>query len=358
MRKTIAMIEGDYSGPEVVREAVKVMKRTAEVFGHEFVFKKVLMGGEAIDATGVPLPDETLKECLASDSVLLGAVGGPKYNAVPKDKRPERGLLGLRSGMELFANLRPARVFPQLAAASPLKPEIVAAGIDFVIVRELVGGVYFGRHETTIESGRKKATDIMSYSEGEIERIVRVGFETARVRNKVLTSVDKSNVLDCSRLWSEVFHRVAKEFPDVEAREMLVDNCAMQIVRNPAQFDTIVTENLFGDILSDEASMITGSIGLIPSASLGSTSCGMYEPIHGSAPDIAGRNIVNPIGTILSGAMMMKYSFAMPEEAAAVEAAVNKVLDEGYRTGDIFSEGCKKVGTTEMGDLIAKAINN
>ena len=204
MRKTIAMIEGDYSGPEVVREAVKVMKRTAEVFGHEFVFKKVLMGGEAIDATGVPLPDETLKECLASDSVLLGAVGGPKYNAVPKDKRPERGLLGLRSGMELFANLRPARVFPQLAAASPLKPEIVAAGIDFVIVRELVGGVYFGRHETTIESGRKKATDIMSYSEGEIERIVRVGFETARVRNKVLTSVDKSNVLDCSRLWSSI----------------------------------------------------------------------------------------------------------------------------------------------------------
>ena len=357
VRKTIAVIEGDYSGPEVVREAVKVMKKTAEVFGHEFVFKKVLMGGEAIDATGVPLPKETLEECLASDSVLLGAVGGPKYNDVPKEVRPERGLLALRAGMELFANLRPARVFPQLAAASPLKPEIVAEGIDFVIVRELVGGVYFGRHETAVVGGQRQATDIMSYSESEIERIVRVGFETARVRGKKLTSVDKSNVLDCSRLWTDVFHRVAKEYPDVEARDMLVDNCAMQIVRRPSQFDTIVTENLFGDILSDEASMITGSIGLIPSASLGRTSCGMYEPIHGSAPDIAGKGIVNPIGTILSGAMMMKYSFAMQEESAAVEAAVNAVLDEGYRTADIFSEGCVRVGTAEMGDLIAAKIN-
>ena len=356
MRKTIAVIEGDYSGPEVSREAVKVMKRTAEVFGHEFVFKKVLMGGEAIDAAGEPLPKASLDACLESDSVLLSAVGGPKYNGVPKEKRPERGLLALRAGMELFANLRPARVFPQLAAASPLKPEIVARGIDFVIVRELVGGVYFGRHETETVNGERKATDIMSYSESEIERIVRVGFETARVRGRKLHSVDKSNVLDCSRLWTDVFHRVAKEYPDVQALDMLVDNCAMQIVRDPSQFDTIVTENLFGDILSDEASMITGSIGLIPSASLGKTSCGMYEPIHGSAPDIAGKNMVNPIGTILSGAMMMKYSFGMGTEAAAVEAAVNKVLDEGYRTGDIFSEGCKRIGTVEMGDLIASRI--
>lgn len=356
MRKTIAVIEGDYSGPEVVRQTVRVMKRTAEVFGYEFTFKKTLMGGEALDAAGSCLPQETLEECLSSDSVLLGAVGGPRYDGVPKENRPERGLLRLRAGMELYANLRPARVFPQLAAASPLRPDIVEKGVDFLIVRELVSGIYFGAHETTVENGRKRATDTMSYTEDEIERIVRVAFDLARVRRGRVTSVDKSNVLDCSRLWSEVFHRVAPDYPDVETREMLVDNTAMQIVRCPSQFDVIVTENMFGDILSDEASMITGSIGLIPSASLGPTKCGLYEPIHGSAPDIAGKDIVNPIGTILSGAMMMKYSLGMSEAGAAVEAAVNAVLDEGYRTADIMSEGCVKVGTTEMGGLIADRV--
>ncbi len=356
MRKTIAVIEGDYSGPEVVRQAVRVMKRTADVFGHEFVFENALMGGQAIEKFGEPLPAETLEKCLASDSVLLGAVGGPKYDSLPRAKRPERGLLGLRAGMELFANLRPARVFPQLAASSPLRPEIVAEGIDFVIVRELTGGVYFGKHETVSEDGGRRATDIMSYSESEIERIVRVGFETARARRKSLTSVDKSNVLDTSRLWSEVFRRVAAEYPDVETREMYVDNCAMQIVRKPSQFDTIVTENLFGDVLSDEASVITGSVGLIPSASLGKTTRGVYEPIHGSAPDIAGRDIVNPIGTILSGAMMMKYSFGMSEEAEAVESAVNAVFEEGYRTADIAVGGSGRVGTAEMGGLICERI--
>ncbi len=356
MKKHIAVIEGDYSGPEVVRQAVAVMKRAAEVYGHEFEFEKVLMGGEAIDKTGNCLPDETLEKCLASDSVLLGAVGGPRYNDVPKDNRPERGLLRLRSGMKLFANLRPARVFPQLAAASPLKPEIVAEGIDFVIVRELTGGIYFGTHETAETNGERRAVDVMAYSESEIERIVRVGFETARKRRGNIVSVDKSNVLDCSRLWTEVFHRVAKEYPDVAARDMLVDNTAMQIVRKPSQFDVIVTENMFGDILSDEASMITGSIGLIPSSSLGAGTCGLYEPIHGSAPDIAGKNIVNPIGTILSASMMMKYSFGMQEESAAVDAAVDRALNEGYRTADIMSDGCKKVSTTEMGALIASFI--
>ncbi len=356
MKKHIAVIEGDYSGPEVMRQAVAVLKRTAEVFGHDFEFEKVLMGGEAVEATGVPLPDETLEKCLASDSVLLSAVGGPRYDAVPKENRPERGLLMLRSGMKLFANLRPARVIPQLAAASPLRPEIVVEGIDFVIVRELTGGIYFGSHETSQEDGERRAVDVMAYSEGEIERIIRVGFEIARLRRKNIVSIDKSNVLDCSRLWAEVFHRVASEYPDVAARDMLVDNAAMQIVRKPSQFDVIVTENMFGDILSDEASMITGSIGLIPSSSLGSGSCGLYEPIHGSAPDIAGKNIVNPIGTILSASMMMKYSFGMQEESAAVDAAVDRALDEGYRTADIMSDGCKKVSTTEMGEIIASFV--
>ncbi|MDY4032078.1 MAG: 3-isopropylmalate dehydrogenase [Pyramidobacter sp.] len=357
MRKDIAVIEGDYSGPEVVREAVKVMKRTAEVFGHQFSFTNVLMGGAALDATGNCLPQRTLDRCLASDSVLLGAVGGPKWDDVDRNNRPETGLLRLRKGMKLFSNLRPARVFPQLAAASSLKPEIVAEGIDFVIVRELVGGIYFGVHETVIENGVEKATDTMSYSEPEIERILRVAFETARKRRRGLVSVDKSNVLDCSRLWTKVFHRMATDYPDVQAQDMLVDNAAMQIVRRPSQFDVIVTENMFGDILSDEASMVTGSIGLIPSSSLGETSCGLYEPIHGSAPDIAGKNVVNPIGAILSGSMMMKYSFGMLEESAAVDAAVNRALDEGYRTGDIMSDGCKKLKTVEMGDLVASYIS-
>ena len=357
MIKNIGMIEGDSASPEVVREAVKVMNRVADVFGHEFRFNKILMGGEAIDKTGNCLPDSELQKCLESDSVLLGAIGGPKWDKVDKNNRPERGLLRLRAGMKLFANLRPAKIFPQLAAASPLKEEIVKEGVDFLIVRELIGGIYFGEHRTeTTPEGYKRATDIMAYSEPEIERICRVAFEIARKRRKQVLSVEKSNVLDCSRLWNAVFHRVAEEYPDVAVKDMYVDNCAMQITRRPSQFDVIVTGNLFGDILSDEASMITGSIGLIPSSSLGASSCGLYEPIHGSAPDIAGKNIINPIGTILSGAMMMKYSFNMAEESAAVDAAVNRVLDEGYRTVDIMSEGCRQVSTTEMGDLIASRI--
>ena len=356
MRKEIAVIKGDYFGPEIVTEAMKVMERTAEVFGHRFHFEEVLMGGSAIDACGSCLPEATLEKCLASDSVLLGAVGGPKWDKVDKNNRPEKGLLKLRSGMKLYANLRPAKIFPQLASASPLRPESVQAGIDLMIVRELTGGIYFGSHSTALEKGQKVATDVMSYSEVEIERIMRVGFETARKRSCNLVSVDKSNVLDCSRLWAEVAHRVAADYPDVTLRDMLVDNAAMQLVRDPSQFDVIVTENMFGDILSDEASMITGSIGLIPSASLGESACGMYEPIHGSAPDIAGKNVANPIGTILSAAMMMKYSFDMPEESAVVEAAVNKTLDDGYRTCDIMSAGCRQVSCTEMGSLIVSNI--
>lgn len=356
MKKRIAVIEGDYSGPEVVHQAVSVLKRTADVFGHEFEFEKVLMGGEAVEKTGTPLPDETLEKCLESDSVLLGAVGGPKYDGVPREMRPERGLLKLRAGMELYANLRPARVFPQLAAASPLRKDLVAEGIDFVIVRELTGGIYFGSHRTSEENGRRRAEDVMSYSADEIDRILRVGFETARKRRRGLVSVDKSNVLDCSRLWNERFRAMSEKCPDVSVRSMLVDNAAMQIVRKPSQFDVIVTENMFGDVLSDEASMITGSIGLIPSASLGDSGCGLYEPIHGSAPDIAGRDAVNPIGTVLSGAMMLKYSFGMEEESSAVNAAVNQVLDEGWRTADIMSEGMKLAGTAQMGALICEHI--
>ena len=295
-----------------------------------------------------------LEKCLAADSVLLGAVGGPKWDGLPGDKRPEKGLLALRSGMGLYANNRPAKLWPQLAAASPLKPEIVEKGIDFLVVRELIGGVYFGSHTTEECGGEQKATDVMSYAEHEIERIGRIAFETARKRRKKVTSVDKANVLDTSRLWRRVMHRLAEEYPDVEYADMLVDNTAMQIVKNPGQFDVVVTENMFGDILSDEASMITGSIGMIPSSSLGEGSRGLYEPIHGSAPDIAGQNKANPIGTILSAAMMLKYSFDLDEEAAAIEAAVHKVLDEGLRTGDMMAEGCTLVSCSEMGVAILK----
>ena len=312
------------------------------------------MGGIAIDKWGEALPAAMLEKCLAADSVLLGAVGGPKWDGLPGDKRPEKGLLALRSGMGLYANNRPAKLWPQLAAASPLKPEIVEKGIDFLVVRELIGGVYFGSHTTEECGGEQKATDVMSYAEHEIERIGRIAFETARKRRKKVTSVDKANVLDTSRLWRRVMHRLAEEYPDVEYADMLVDNTAMQIVKNPGQFDVVVTENMFGDILSDEASMITGSIGMIPSSSLGEGSRGLYEPIHGSAPDIAGQNKANPIGTILSAAMMLKYSFDLDEEAAAIEAAVHKVLDEGLRTGDMMAEGCTLVSCSEMGVAILK----
>lgn len=352
MEKRIAVIRGDGIGPEIVEQAVRVLDKVAERFGHVFTYEEVDMGGNAIDRWGEPLPQAMLDTCLAADSVLLGAVGGPKWDGVPADKRPEKGLLALRAGMGLYANNRPAKLWPQLAAASPLKPSIVEKGIDFIVVRELIGGVYFGNHSTAEVDGEKKATDIMAYAEHEIERIGRIGFETARKRRHKLTSVDKANVLDTSRLWRAVMHRLVKEYPDVTYSDMLVDNAAMQIVKDPSQFDVIVTENLFGDILSDEASMITGSIGMIPSSSLGEGSRGLYEPIHGSAPDIAGQNLANPIGTILSAAMMCRYSFDMAAEADAIEAAVSRALDSGLRTGDMMAAGCKMVRCTEMGDAI------
>lgn len=354
MTKHIALIPGDGIGPEIVAQAKRVLDRVADLFGHEFTYTEVAMGGNAVDKYGDPLPREMLDKCLASDSVLLGAVGGPRWNGVPGPMRPEKGLLRLRAGIGVYSNNRPAKIWPQLASASPLKPEIVDKGIDFIIVRELIGGIYFGRHETVTENGERVAIDELRYSESEIRRIGRIGFETARKRNRRLCSVEKSNVLDSSRLWKKVMHELAAEYPDVELSDMLVDNCAMQIVRDPSQFDVIVTENMFGDILSDEASMITGSIGMIPSSSLGSGTRGLYEPIHGSAPDIAGKDIANPIGTILAVAMMLRDSFHMAAEADCIEAAVSAVLDDGYRTGDIFSPGCTLVGCREMGRLVTE----
>ena len=352
MEKTVAVIRGDGIGPEIVEQALLVLNRVAELFGHEFRYTDVDMGGCAIDKYGDPLPPEMLNKCLASDSVLLGAVGGPKWNGVPGPLRPEKGLLRLRAGMGVYSNNRPAKIWPQLASASPLKQEIVDKGIDFLIVRELIGGIYFGRHETLTQQGERVAVDELRYTEGEIRRIGRIGFETARKRNKKLCSVEKSNVLDSSRLWKSVVHRLAAEYPDVTLCDMLVDNCAMQIVKDPSQFDVIVTENMFGDILSDEASMITGSIGMIPSSSLGATACGLYEPIHGSAPDIAGQDVANPIGTVLAAAMMLRYSFDMAQEADCIEAAVDAVLSKGYRTADIASGSCIRVGCRQMGRLI------
>lgn len=352
MNKNIALIYGDCASPEIVTQAVRVLDKIAAKHGHTFTYTRAYMGGEAIDKFGDPLPASELKKCKASDSVLLGAIGGPKWEGMPGDKRPEKGLLRLRAGMGLYANNRPAKIWPQLAAASPLKAEIVSKGIDFIVVRELIGGVYFGEHKTYEENGEKVAVDTMPYAEHEIERIGRIGFETAMKRRKKLTCVDKANVLDTSRLWRAVMHRLAAEYPEVEYSEMFVDNCAMQICKNPAQFDVIVTENMFGDILSDEASEITGSIGMVPSSSLGEGTCGLYEPIHGSAPDIAGKDVVNPIACILSAAMMLRYSFDMPTEADEIEAAVNAVLDKGLRTADMMAEGCTQVGCTAMGDAI------
>lgn len=356
MNKNIAVIKGDGIGPEIVTEAEKVLNKIGKKFGHTFNYTDVLMGGCAIDATGNPLPQETVDICLKSDSVLLGAVGGPKWDTLPGNLRPEAGLLGIRGALKLFANIRPAKLFPSLASACPLKEEITNQGLDLVIVRELIGGAYFGKRETKTENGIKTASDSMAYSDYEVERIARVAFDMARKRRSKVHSVDKANVLDSSRLWREVTHKVAEEYKDVEFSDILVDNCAMQLVRNPGQFDVLVTENLFGDILSDEASMITGSLGMIPSASLGEGSLGLYEPIHGSAPDIAGKNLANPIATILSVAMMLRYSFDMSKEADEIENAVNAVLNDGYRTGDIMSAGMKQVSCTEMGDLIAEKI--
>ncbi|MDO5586432.1 MAG: 3-isopropylmalate dehydrogenase [Clostridia bacterium] len=351
----LAVVKGDGIGPEIVTEAEKVLDKIGEMFGHTFNYTDILAGGCAIDATGVPLPEESVRIAKESDSVLLGAVGGPKWDTLPGDKRPEKALLGLRSELGLFANIRPAKMYKALADACPLKPEISENGLDLVIVRELTGGLYFG------ERGRRDngevAYDELKYSRAEIERIGRVGFELAKKRKrKKVTSVDKANVIETSRLWREVMHELSKEYPEVEFEDMLVDNCAMQLVRNPGQFDVIVTENMFGDILSDEASMTTGSIGMLPSSSLGSTKLGMYEPIHGSAPDIAGKNVANPIATILSCAMMLRDSFDLLDEAECIENAVAEVLNSGYRTADIMSDGGKLFGTREMGEKIVETL--
>ncbi|HKL57550.1 MAG TPA: 3-isopropylmalate dehydrogenase [Sphaerochaeta sp.] len=352
MKKHIALVPGDGIGVDIVVEAVKVLDRIQEKFNHEFTYSTYLAGGCAIDATGIPLPPETLKGCAESDSIILGAVGGPKWDKIPSDIRPEKALLGLRGELGLFCNLRPAIIYKQLSAACPLKAEIVGEGLDIMVVRELTGGIYFG------ERGRDEnsAYDTMSYTVSEIERIVRKGFEIAQKRTKKMCSVDKANILNSSQLWREVVERLAPEYPDVTVSHLYVDNAAMQLVRNPRQFDVIVTGNMFGDILSDEASQITGSIGMLPSASLREDSFGMYEPIHGSAPDLAGKNIANPIATILSVGMMMRYTFGLTAEADAVEEAVSKVLDASYRTVDIYSDGMKLVGTKEMGSLIAQAL--
>lgn len=358
MHKKIGVIWGDCASKEIVAQALSVLEAIEKKYGHEFEYTKILMGGEAIDEMGEPLPQSQLDLCLEQDSVLLGAIGGPKWEGLPGHLRPEKGLLKLREGMGLYANNRPAKIWPQLSEASPLKKEIVEQGIDFIIVRELIGGAYFGKHELYEIDGEKIAMDTMPYSEHEIERIGKIAFETAQKRKKKLCMVDKHNVLETSRLWASVFDRLKEQYPDVEYSTMFVDNAAMQICKNPSQFDVIVTENLFGDILSDEASEITGSIGMIPSSSLGETSNGLYEPIHGSAPDIAGKDVINPIACILSAAMMLRYSFDMSKEADAIEQAVDSVLTKGYRTADMMSEGMKQVGTKEMGALIRKEIES
>jgi len=345
----IAVLPGDGIGVEIMAEAVKVLKVIGKKYGHEFTTQEALMGGVAIDAVGVPFPEETFKLCQESDAVLLGAVGGPKWDDLPSHLRPEAGLLGIRKGLKLFANLRPAVLFNPLVDSSSLKREVIE-GIDIMVVRELTGGLYFGPKERT----KEKALDTMLYTRPEIERIVKTGFETARIRRKKLTSVDKANILESSRLWREVVEDLAPAYPDVELNHMYVDNCAMQLIRNPKQFDVIVTENTFGDIISDAAAMLTGSIGMLASASLGAGDVSLYEPVHGSAPDIAGQKKANPIATILSVAMMLRYSFQMEEEAAAIEKAVAEVLEAGYRTGDIMEEGKNLVNTEEMGDLIVK----
>ena len=356
MNKKITILPGDGIGPEIVNEAIKVLDKVADKFGHSFDYTYVDIGGCCIDKYGVPITDEGMALCKSADSVLLGAVGGPKWDDCPASIRPEKALLAVRKELGLFANLRPTKLFPQLGDSSPLKQEIVGDGIDLLIVRELTGGVYFGEKKTYEEDGELVATDLMIYSHHEIERIGRVAFKTALKRGKKLASVDKANVLETSRLWRKIMHQLKEEYPEVEYSDILVDNAAMQLIKNPTQFDVLVTENMFGDILSDEASMLTGSIGMMPSASLSSTTLGMYEPIHGSAPDIAGMDVANPLGTILSVAMMLRYSFDMPVEADAIEAAVNKVLDSGYRTGDIMQDGCTKVKCSEMGTLVADNI--
>ena len=356
MNYQIAVSPGDGIGPDVVEQTLNVMDKVGEKFGHTFNYTKVLAGGCAIDATGACLPQETIDICKASDAVLLGAVGGWKWDNLPGDQRPERALLGLRKALGLFANLRPALLFEQLADASPLKPEILAGGLDIVVVRELTGGIYFGEKGHRDTDLGPAAYDIEQYAEGEVRRIAKVAFDMAMKRSKHVTSVDKANVLESSRLWRRVVAEVAQDYPEVTLDNLYVDNAAMQLVRNPRQFDVIVTSNIFGDILSDEASQITGSIGMLPSASLAEGNFGMYEPVHGSAPDIAGQDKANPMATILSAAMMLRYTFGLGAEADAIENAVKSVLDQGYRTPDLYAGQGTQVGTAQMGDLIAAAI--
>lgn len=360
MNYNVALIHGDGIGPEIVTEAKKILDKVCEVYGHSFTYKNVLLGGASIDVHGVPLTEEAVADAKSCDAVLMGSIGGdaktsPWYQLEPS-KRPEAGLLAIRKALNLFANLRPAYLYDELKAACPLKEDRIGDGFDMIIVRELTGGLYFGERKTEGIDGVMTAVDTLSYNENEIRRIAVKAFEIAEKRRKKVTSVDKANVLDSSRLWRKVVEEVAKDYPDITLEHMLVDNCAMQLVHNPGQFDVILTENMFGDILSDEASMVTGSIGMLSSASLNETSFGLYEPSHGSAPDIAGKGIANPIATILSAAMMLRFSLNLDKEADAVEAAVQEVLKEGYRTVDIMSEGCTKVGTVQMGDLIAERI--
>ena len=360
MDYNVTVIPGDGIGPEIVREARKVLDQVGRVYGHSFNYTEILMGGCSIDAYGVPLTEEALETAGKSDAVLLGAVGGDVGNSrwydVAPDLRPEAGLLAIRKGLGLFANIRPAYLYKELAEACPLKKEIIGDGFDMVIMRELTGGLYFGDRYTREVDGVMTAVDTLTYNEKEIRRIAVKAFDIAMKRRKKVTSVDKANVLDSSRLWRKVVEEVAGDYPEVELSHMLVDNCAMQLVMNPGQFDVILTENMFGDILSDEASMITGSIGMLSSASMNESKFGLYEPSHGSAPDIAGKDMANPIATILSAAMLLRYSFDLDREADAIENAVQAVLTEGYRTGDIMSEGCVRGGTCKMGDLIAQRI--
>ena len=360
MEKNITVIKGDGIGPEIVDEAIKVLDAVAKKYNHTFIYTDILMGGASIDVHGVPLTDEAIEIAKKSDAVLLGSIGGdtttsPWYQLEPA-LRPEAGLLKMRKALNLFANLRPAYLYDELKGACPLKEEITQGGFDMMIMRELTGGLYFGKRETKEVNGELVAHDNLEYSESEIRRIAKRGFDIAMKRQKKVVSVDKANVLDSSRLWRKIVNEVAKDYPEVELEHMLVDNCAMQLVKNPQQFDVILTENMFGDILSDEASMITGSIGMLSSASLRDDQFGMYEPSHGSAPDIAGKNIANPIATILSVAMMLRYSFDMDKEASAVEKAIQKVLKDGYRTVDILSEGQKEVSCSMMGNLIAEKL--
>ncbi len=360
MEYRIGVIPGDGIGPEIVAEARSVLDCVAQVFGHQFQYEEILLGGASIDACGVPLTDEAIAQAKASDAVLMGSIGGntttsPWYQ-LPPDRRPEAGLLKIRKALNLFANVRPAYLYEELKGACPIKDELIGEGFDMVIMRELTGGLYFGERGTEEIDGILVAHDSLTYNEQEIRRVAVKGFDIARKRRKKVTSVDKANVLDSSRLWRKVVEEVAKDYPDVSYEHMLVDNCAMQLVRDPGQFDVILTENMFGDILSDEASMVTGSIGMLSSASLNDTKFGLYEPSHGSAPDIAGQDIANPIATILSAAMLLRYSFDLDREADAVETAVKQVLAEGWRTADIYSEGTKKVGCKEMGALICERI--